>query len=207
MTTPSELQKPPSKEAARWTHINQLLGEAERHNGGPRDWRLWKRQGVEELLDLVHRAPRLDVLAVDMSADLHVAYHIDMPIPRWPSDGQLVVGRGATFHLVYRDEWRTMAPQGWEPVGIVTPVDIFHPNAKPSLRGALCLGRLSAGIAPKELVLLGYLAGSLQTVQLAEDDPEGVLNAAACEFFRCHPQHLPLTWTGLCEDWEPEGED
>lgn len=201
----SELREPPANEPASPPAIDKLLADADRYNGGPRDWRFWKQQGVEELLELVRRAPRVEVLGLDMSGDLQVAYRIQMPIPRCPVGGQLVVGTAALYHLVYRDEWRTIAPKGWEPVGIVTPVDIFHPNAKPSLRGALCLGRLSAGITPKELVLLSYLAGSLQNVQLAEDDPEGVLNAAACEFFRCNPGHLPLTRTGLCEDWEPDG--
>ena len=207
MTIPIIPPRTSSMEVDRLKQVEQLFDEAARRNGGPRGWRMWKRSGVEELLTFVRRAPRVELLAADMSADLHLAYHIRMPIPRQPCNGDLTVGTGATFHLVYRDEWRTLAPKGWQPVGVVHPEDIFHPNAKPSLRGALCLGKLPAGISPKELLMLSYFAGSLQTVQLAEDDPEGVLNKEASEFFRCNPQHLPLTSTGLGEDWEPKGEN
>jgi hypothetical protein len=189
----------------RLRRLDEVIDKALQTNGGPRSWKLWKQASIEDLRQLLRRAPRVHLLALNLEGDLHAAYQIDMPIPRWPHNGQLVVGHSATFHLAYHDEWRTVPPKGWEPVGIFAPPDIFHPDARPSLRGALCLGRLPAGVSPKELLLLSYLAGTMQTVQLAEDDPEGVLNVQACEFFRCHPEYLPLTWAGLCEEWQPEG--
>ncbi len=192
-------------EPERLRRLDEIIDTALQTNGGPRSWKLWKQSSAEELRQLVRRAPRVQLGSLSLEGDLHAAYEIRMPIPRWPRNGQLVVGNSATFHLVYRDEWRTTCPRGWDPIGLLCPPDVFHPNARPSLRSALCLGRLPAGVSPKELVLLGYLAGTLQSVQLAEDDPHGVLNIQACEFFRCHPEFRPLTWAGLCEDWQPEG--
>ena len=85
------------------------------------------------------------------------------------------------------------------------PLDIFHPNSRPALKGALCFGpRLPPAIAPTELVLLGYYLVSLQDAALDEHDPDGVLNPMACEFFRCHPRYLPLTRAGLFDPWTPQ---
>ena len=77
----------------------------------------------------------------------------------------------------------------------------------PSLQGAICLGTLPAGVALKELVLLGYYALSLQDRVLDETDPHGVLNIPACEFYRNHPEYLPLTHAGLADPWQPPEED
>jgi hypothetical protein len=147
----------------------------------------------------------MELLEVNLFGDLDVVYRIEMPVPRWPQQNQLVIGDHAVFHLVYQDEWRETPPPGWFPVGVFDPLDIFHSNARPALRGALCLGRLSAGIAPKELVLLGYYLLSLQDYSLDETDADGVLNLEACEFYRCHREYLPLTRAGLFDDWKPDG--
>ena len=53
--------------------------------------------------------------------------------------------------------------------------------------------------------MLGYYLVSLQDYTLDERDPHGVLNSAACEFYRCHPQYLPLTRAGLFDPWSPDG--
>jgi hypothetical protein len=67
----------------------------------------------------------------------------------------------------------------------------------------LCLGDIHAA-APKELVLMAYYLVSLQDINLDETDSHGVFNAAACEFYRAHPEYLPLTRAGLFEPWSPE---
>ena len=78
------------------------------------------------------------------------------------------------------------------------------PNSRPDWKGSLCFGQVPAGIAPTELILLGYFLVSLQSVQLDESDPEGVLNPQACEWYRCHSHYLPLTRAGLFDPWDPE---
>jgi hypothetical protein len=130
-------------------------------------------------------------------------YRIEMPVPCWPVEDRLQIGDHAIFHLRYEERWRYQVPNGWEPLGLLFPPDPFHPNAKPSLRGALCLGDLEAGIPPVEIIKLGYFTLSLQAVQLDESDPNGVLNSQACDFFRAHEEYMPLTRAGLYEPLEP----
>ena len=174
--------------------------------GGGRSWASFKEQSLQEALAMIALAPRVELLSVDLQGDLQLTYRIDMPTPRWPTADGLVIGRGAIFHLVYLDEWRTTPPPGIGPVGVFHPLDIFHPNAKPALRGALCLGELPAGVAPKELLLMAYYLVALQDYTLDETDPHGVFNPQACEYFRLRPEYLPLCTAGLYEDWQPAGE-
>ena len=137
-----------------------------------------------------------------------INYQIKMPVPRWPVGDRLVIGDRAIFHLIYLDSWRVEPPPTIGPVGLWEPIDIFHPNGKPDLRGALCLGEhsLPPGISPKELVLLAYFSVSLQFYMLDESDPAHVFNPAASEYFRCHSEYLPLTRAGLYDEWQAEKE-
>jgi hypothetical protein len=187
----------------RWERIQRLSERALAANGGTRSFARWKAGALEEVLDTVKRAARVDLLNVDFTGDFDLLYRVRMPVPRTPVGDQLVVGSAVMFHLVYCDEWRYEAPPGWLPLGIFEPVDIFHPNSRPSLRGALCLGDIAANTSPRELMLAGYYLGCLQDYTLDERDPHGVLNSAACEYFRCHSEYLPLTSAGLFDDWQP----
>lgn len=199
MTTPSE----PASDARLQKHAN-LVAAALSGNQGDRSFRLWKESSVNDIAQLARRSERMELLEIDLSGDLNVVYQIQMPIPCWPREDELKIDVSAVFHLNYRDQWRTEPPAGWEPVGLLNPLDIFHPNSRPALKGALCLGRLPAGVAPVELILMAYFLGTLQDYTLDEQDPDGVLNPHACEWFRCHPQYLPLTHAGLFDSWSPE---
>jgi len=53
----------------------------------------------------------------------------------------------------------------------------------------------------KEVILLGYYMITLQAIAMDESDPQGVFNATASEFYRNHPQYLPLTHAGLLDNW------
>ena len=141
---------------------DELRAKALAANGGDRSFTQWKAASLDEILELANQSPRVELLEINLHGDMNIVYRIDMPVPRWPRDGELVIGNSAVFHLTYRDEWRTVPPAGWEPVGLFEPLDLFHPNSKPALRGALCFGKLAAGIAPTELMLLGYYLVSLQ---------------------------------------------
>lgn len=122
-----------------------------------------------------------------------------MPVPREPVDGPLQIGDRAVFHLGYVEEWLCSSPPGWAPLGIVYPPDVFHSNLAPQLGGAICLGELPAAIRPKEILLLGFFTVSLQMLSLDETDVQGVLNGRASEFYREHPEFLPLTTAGLMD--------
>jgi hypothetical protein len=178
-----------------------LLDGARRNNTGRRDWREWKVAAVEEMVLLQERAPRLQILGISLDGDLNMGYGIEMPVPRWPVAGRLVIGDMALFHLTYQESWRWESPPGWAPLGLLRPVDPFHPNMRPALRGAICLGQLPPGIPPREILLLGYYALCLQDHVLDETDPNGVLNPIACDFYRNHPEYLPLTRAGLLDPW------
>jgi hypothetical protein len=182
----------------------ELCAAALALNGGDRSFKQWKAASLAEVVEQANRSPRMELLSVSLHGDMNIVYRIAMPVPRWPSGNELVIGESAVFHLTYRDQWRTEPPAGWEPVGLLEPIDIFHANSRPALKGALCLGRLPAGIAPTELILLGYYLVSLQDYTLDEQDPDGVLNPQACEWYRCHSQYLPLTRAGLFDPWTPE---
>ena len=180
----------------------RLLRKALQRNGGARDWRGWKAGSIEEFMAMVAKAPRMTVLELSLDGDLDIAYRIEMPVPRWPVDGRLRIGDHAVFHLHYEDSWRWEPFPGWAPVGLFHPLDPFHPNCRPHFRGAICLGVVPPATKPTELVLLGFYTLCLQTVSLDETDPLGVLNVEACQFYRDHPEYVPLSRAGLFEPLE-----
>ena len=198
---------------------HEMLKRARANNAGKRPWQVWKSVEAGEVVDLFEQSnkqagaagaegasgsvPRVELLDINFQGDLNIAYRVQMPVPRWPVDGKLQLGSSAVFHLHYREQWRWEAPAGWEPLGLFDPFDPYHPNMAPSLGGAICLGTLPAGVSLKELVLMGYYALSLQNHVLDETDPHGVLNIPACEFYRNHPEYLPLTHAGLADPWQP----
>jgi hypothetical protein len=181
-----------------------LLEEALRANKGSRPFREWKAGAAEDVVTLAEQTSRLGILSIRLDGDLRLAYEIQMPVPGWPVDGRLVVESRAMFHLSYREAWRWQAPPGWAPLILLQPA-AFHPNVRPDRSGIICLGHLPAGIPPREIVLLGYFALSLQTYALNEMDAQGVLNPLACAFYREHPELLPLTRKGLLDPWPGEG--
>lgn len=183
---------------------NELFAAALTCNGGDRSFKHWKAASAADVVEQANRSPRMELLDINLQGDMNIVCCIKMPVPRWPRGDELVLGESAVFHLNYRAEWRSEPPAGWEPLGLLKPLDFFHPNSRPELKGALCLGRLPAGVAPAELVLLGYYLVSLQECALDEEDPDGVLNPQACEWYRCHSQYLPLTRAGLFDPWSPE---
>jgi hypothetical protein len=171
-------------------------------NDGPRAWHEWKANALRELVELANRSPRMWLLAAGLRGDFNADYAIRMPVPRWPVAGRLVIDDLAIFHLHYQEQWRWESPPSWAPLGLWQPIDPFHPNMRPALRGACCLGKLPPGVSVKEIALLGYYALSLQDLGLDETDPYGVMNPEACEFYRQHPEYLPLTRAGLFDPWE-----
>lgn len=181
----------------------EMLDFALANNGGTRGWREFKAEQARELLQLCAKSPRMALLALDLTEEFRAVYGILMPVPCRPRGEQLRVADRAVFHLRYAEEWRWQPPVGYEPLGVMEPADLFGPNMISAPVGGVCLGRIPPGITVRELVLLGYFSVTLQTYQLNEVDPQGVLNPMACEFFRAHPECLPLTRAGLFDDWSP----
>jgi hypothetical protein len=193
-----------SVKARRVRRNQRVLQAALARNGGARAWRGWKAATARKFVELADAAAgRMDLLELNLEGDMAIVYAVDMPVPRWPVDGELRIGDRAVFHLHYEDRWRWESPEGWAPLGLLQPLDPYHPNCRPALRGAICLGHLPPNVKPKEIALLGYYTLSLQAVLLDETDPNGVMNSQASEFFRNHPEYVPLTEAGL---YEPIGE-
>jgi hypothetical protein len=183
---------------------DELLRKALAENAGNRAWQGYKAASASEIAQMAAKTDRMTLYDIDLTGDLNCLFEIKMPVPCWPQDGHLRQQDRARFHLRYAEDWRYEAPAGWLPLGILEPGDVFHPACRPSLRGAICLGDLVPGVPPREIILLGYLAVTLQAIQLDERDPHGVLNVPACEFYRNHPEYVPLTRKGLYEPWEPQ---
>ena len=185
-------------------HPAALLDRALSGNNGSRAWQLRKRSWLEEIFEMLARAARLRVIEADLSGDLNVIYRIEMPTPCTPQRGELVVRDAAVFHLRYCEAWTVEPPAPWDPLGVLEPNDPWHPNMKPALRGAICLGDMGgllAGASPREILLAGYFALVLRDIVLDESDPLGVLNPLACEYYRQHPEYMPLTDAGLFDPW------
>lgn len=180
------------------------LEQARQYNSGNRAWRQWKLHAAEELLQLTAQTDRMQLLDLSLAGDFRAIYRIRMPVPRCPVNGRLAIADEAIFHLHYLEEWRVESPPPWAIIGLLEPPDFFHPNSAIALRGALCLGAIPAGVSPKEIALMGYSTVALQSVQLNESDPAGVLNLEACEYYRNHPEYMPLTPLGLLEPWEQQ---
>lgn len=189
----------PLQGGSAWPDLAQLSRAALAHNSGERRWRGWKQAQAEELAEFVGRTPRVQLVDLNLDGDFNAVVSLKLPVPRWPREGRLRVTDRALVHLNYQSQWLVDPPPPWMPVGVVWPHDLYLPNARPGPRGDVCLGAVAAGTPVLELLLLGAYALSLQTVML--DETEGVMNPQASEFYREHPELLPLTRTGLQEPW------
>ena len=96
-----------------------------------------------------------------------------------------------------------MATVGLRPV-------LVHGGGKPIDRAMA-----AAGLTPRKVLGRRYTDDDtlaivvrvlLQDINLDETDTHGVFNVAACEYYRSHPEYLPLTRAGLYEPWTPDGD-
>ncbi len=171
-------------------------------NGGPKAWRAWKAFQVEEVMrELVLASPRIELLHIELAGDLEIVFGVAMPVPLAPQNGVLELADGAVFRLAFRENWTWESPPGWGPLAVLAPQPIWHPNVAPDLKGVICLGALPPNTNLKEIILLGYYTLTLQETTLDELDPAGVLNSPACDYYRSHPEYLPLCPEGLLEPW------
>ena len=191
------------EQAAAQARVHRImLSEALDRNGGSKPWRAWKASQAEEVIDdLINRSPRMEMVSIQLEGDVSLIYRVRMPIPLVPKGHLLDLSGVAVFHLTYRESWRWENPPGWGPLGIFSRRPVWHPNVSLDHRGVLCLGALPPSTRLKEIVLLGYYALTLQETVLDELDPVGVLNPEACDYYRSHPEYIPLCTEGLLEPW------
>lgn len=180
----------------------EILADALRNNAGTASWKRWKAHSAQDIVALANEAPRMTLLDLSIAGDFKLAYHIHMPVPVRNGDSELRVVDGAVFCMRYLDEWRTEPPPPYAILGALHPHGLFHPNVRRGPISTICVGDVPAGVMPREIVLLGYYALSNQQLTIDETDPQGVLMFEACDFYRNHPEYVPLTRAGLTEPWE-----
>ena len=199
---PPEVSGDQQSSAVRSAVQQSRLDEALLRNGGGRAWRAWKAGQLEEVMqDLAFASPRIELLHIELTGDLKLVYGVEMPVPLAPTNGVLELANAAVFRLAFRESWTWESPPGWGPLSVLAPQPIWHPNVAPDLKGVICLGALPPNTNLKEIILLGYYTLTLQETTLDELDPAGVLNSAACDYYRSHPEYLPLCGEGLLEPW------
>ena len=171
-----------------------MFAAAQRTCGGSKTWRYRKLAEARELLALA-QISRLQVLWLDLTADLRVELVMRVSVPLMPKlGGELVVADAARLGLIYRQECLVLPQPGYSFVQILVPHPIWHSNVSPDAAQVLCLGpKLAAGIPTREVLAMTYGALSLQNTQINPADSAGVLNPAAADWFQRNLKRIPLS--------------
>ena len=171
------------------------LDEAVKVAGGPPAWQRRKQAEARDLLALAQIAPRLRVGWIDLAADLRALLFLRVPVPCRPGGaGDLVIEPQAVLGVTYPQAALRQPLAGYSFLQVLAPADVWHANVAFGPVRPLCLGAaLPANVRGQELVLMAYGALSMQTVQLDEQDPAGVMNAAAALWWQQNTARVPLT--------------
>ena len=182
-----------------------LLDQALRLNGGDTAWQSRKQAEARDVLALSQIAPpgRLWVEWIDMADALRILLHLDVPVARKPdSNNELQLAYRAVLGLTYHQEAVQRPLPGTAFFDVMDPRDAWHANIGPlppipeQLRIVLCLGtEIPAGMRCSDLVVMAYGAFSMQTVQVDERDPAGILNFEAARWWQQNMHRIPLTKT------------
>jgi hypothetical protein len=161
-------------------------------------WRARKRIETHDVLLLSQAAPpgRLTIGLIDLQEAMRLLIMLEAPVPCRPAaDGSLVVASRAVIGMTYPQEAICTPLPGWVFAQVLEPANVWHPNVGGPGQ-ALCLGpQLPAGIRTRELILMTYAALTLQSAQIDEGDPAGVLNVEAARWWQQNRGRIPLTAT------------
>ena len=179
-----------------------LLDSAAVANGGDTSWRSRKLAEARMLLALSQIAPtgRLIILAIDLCESLRVLIQMMVPVARRPDpSNNLPMADHAVLGLTYPKEAVLRPLPGTSYFHLLDPPDAWHANVSRLGRfptQILCLGTsLPANVTCTELVLMAYGALSMQTVQVDEGDPAGVLHIEAARWWQQNLHRMPLSTT------------
>ena len=183
-------------------HADQLV-RCERSSAGPAHWRRRKRDSAHDALALSQITPRdrLRVLAVDMTEDLNLLVHMNVPVPCMaPQSSELVMLPHTLLEVRYPQQIMTENLPGTSFTRINQPRWVWHANVEHKL-GVLCLGiHLPRNTPLREILWLAYTALAMQTWMFDERDAAGVLNREAARYWSLNRDKLPLTPTALLEE-------
>jgi hypothetical protein len=187
----------------------EMFSRADARCGGNAVWRQRKRREFREFLALAQVSSRIKLMMADLSAAFRIMFELRAPVPTMPTPGaSLEVVNRALIGLTYREEALRLPQPGYAFVGIHLPNHVWLPNVAPSDPAftklgsgqALCLGaELPAGMPVKELVLQTFAALTLQSIQLDERDPAGIMNPPAAKWYLQNRERIPLTREGFLE--------
>jgi hypothetical protein len=167
---------------------------------GDAAWRRRKQFEAADLLRLTEVAPkeRIRIGWMDLREALRVLICLGVPVPCRPRpDGELAVIHGAVLGLTYPPEAVRSSLPGSAFLQILEPHGVWHANVGGPGQ-SLCLGaRLPAGIRTRELVIMAYGALSMQSVQIDEYSPAGVMNHEAATWWQHNRARIPLTRTPI----------
>lgn len=174
---------------------SERLDRAAEYSGGPPAIRARKRAEAHDLLAMSQIASRLQVVELDLSYSLRTAIHLRGPVPCRPNpDGPLQIEYDAMLGLNYRHESFAKPTPGWGFFQLLMPRRCWHANVSNDAVQALCLGpQLPAGVRVRDLVLMAFGALTMQSVQVDEYAPAGVLNKEAAIWWQANMSRVPLS--------------
>jgi hypothetical protein len=187
----------------------EILERAIKSSSGPPAIRARKRAEAHDLLAMSQLASRLNVVELDLSCSLRAAIHLRGPVPCRPtSDGPLKIEDATILGLNYRHESFAKPTPGWGFFQLLMPRRCWHANVSSDAVQALCLGlQLPAGVRVRDLVLMAFGALSMQSVQVDEYDPAGVMNKEAAIWWQANLNLVPLTGDAFISEADLRGSD
>ena len=176
---------------------------------GPRLWRLRKQHEARRLLALAQTAgaSRMNIMMLDLDEDLRAVFRLRVPVALRPGpDGKLRTADEAVLGMKYPPLALTVPLPGFFAVSLLHPAhDAFYPNVSDVGGQRLCLGaQMPVGIPVTELVILTYGLLGMLTVQLDSQDPAGVMNIEAAEWWQQNQHLMPLTREPFIRE-DPDG--
>lgn len=174
-----------------------VLDRALERCAGSEIWRKRKAAEARDLLALAQVAPpgRMRLEGLDLSDALRSLVRLRVPAPWRDERGEVHIADEAVLGIVYPQQALFQQQPGYSFVELLLPRKVWHPSiaAMPGWPQAICLGHVPAGVRLRELVLLTYGALAMQTVQLDQFDPMGLMNPEAGASWQQRIADLPLS--------------
>lgn len=180
-----------------------LLSKLAKTSQGSPAWRARKLAEARDLCALETIAPRLFIVALDLTTELLAIVRMQVTTPCLPAGGELVVAGQVDLALRYPEEILCGPLPGYALVQIPTPRRVWHPNVSADPPQCLCLGaNVPKGFPLREAVLGSFAALSLQSITLDPADSAGIMNQDALAYWNDHQQRIPLSRAAFLD--EPE---
>lgn len=196
--------------------LAELGGDGRGLGQGSPVWRARKLAEFSEILALEAIAPRLALVAYDVQTELRLLVRLRVTTPCLRA-GELVVEPEAYLAMCYPEELLRGPLPGFALVQVHAPRGVWHSNVSADPAQRLCLGaNVPRGLPLREAILGSYAALTLQAVSLDRQDPAGVMNPSALEFWNEHRDRIPLSREAFLDEpvagatgsgVDPRGED